>query len=158
MSDRVRSDGYVSPCIPTLVAKPPTGPDWVHEIKHDGYRLIVRRDRDVVRLFTRRAVTERYPTITRAAFGIRARSFRLDGEAIVCGADGIAAFDARRRHGPVPTAVMKAFDLLELDGKDLRRLPRSAIMRQCGGASQSGCVALAEGPSDPTLHGLAGSI
>jgi ATP-dependent DNA ligase len=42
MSDRVRSDGYVSPCIPTLVAKPPTGPDWVHEIKHDGYRLIVR--------------------------------------------------------------------------------------------------------------------
>jgi bifunctional non-homologous end joining protein LigD len=125
MSDRVRSDGYVSPCIPTLVAKPPTGPDWVHEIKHDGYRLIVRRDRDIVRLFTRRAVTERYPTITRAAFGIRARSFTLDGEAVVCGGDGIAVFDPQRRHGPVPAATMKAFDLLELNGKDLRPLPLS---------------------------------
>jgi hypothetical protein len=41
-------------CIPTLAAKPPSGPGWVHEIKHDGYRLIVRRDGEAVRLFTRR--------------------------------------------------------------------------------------------------------
>ena len=39
-----RANGFVHPCIPTLAAKPPSGPDWVHEIKHDGYRLIVRRD------------------------------------------------------------------------------------------------------------------
>jgi hypothetical protein len=70
-------------------------------------------------------VTERYPTITRAAFWIRAQSFTLDGEAVVCGADGIAVFDTQRRHGPVPAAVMKAFDLLELNGKDLRPLPLS---------------------------------
>jgi bifunctional non-homologous end joining protein LigD len=63
--------------------------------------------------------------ITRAAFGIRARSFTLDGEAVVCGPDGIAVFDTQRRHGPVPAAVMKAFDLLELNGKDLRPLPLS---------------------------------
>jgi hypothetical protein len=43
--------GIVEPCIPTLAAKPPSGADWVHEIKHDGYRLIVRRDGDTVRLF-----------------------------------------------------------------------------------------------------------
>jgi hypothetical protein len=40
---RIRTDGFVDPCIPTLAATPPSGPDWVHEIKHDGYRLIVRR-------------------------------------------------------------------------------------------------------------------
>ena len=46
--------GFVDPCIPSLASKPPAGPGWVHEIKHDGYRLIVRRDGDTVRLFTRR--------------------------------------------------------------------------------------------------------
>ena len=46
--------GFVDPCIPSLAFKPPAGPGWVHEIKHDGYRLIVRRDGDTVRLFTRR--------------------------------------------------------------------------------------------------------
>jgi ATP-dependent DNA ligase len=49
----IRADGFVDPCIPRAV-KPPVGPDWVHEIKHDGYRLIVRRDGKVVQLFTRR--------------------------------------------------------------------------------------------------------
>jgi bifunctional non-homologous end joining protein LigD len=48
------SDRFIPPCIPTRAHKPPAGPDWVHEIKHDGYRLQVRRDGDAVRLFTRR--------------------------------------------------------------------------------------------------------
>ena len=42
---RVRTDGFVDPCIPTIAAKPPAGADWVHEIKHDCYRLIVRQRR-----------------------------------------------------------------------------------------------------------------
>jgi len=49
-----RPNGFIEPCIPTRAVKPPAGTDWVHEIKHDGYRLIVRRDGDTVRLFTRR--------------------------------------------------------------------------------------------------------
>src|SRR5262249_52818749 len=74
---RVRADGYVAPCLPTLAAKPPSGPDWAHEIKHDGYRLIVRRDGPVVRLFTRRGYdwTVRFPGIARAALKLYARSF-----------------------------------------------------------------------------------
>jgi ATP-dependent DNA ligase len=44
MVARIRTDGFVEPCIPSFAHKPPSGPDWVHEIKHDGYRLIVRRD------------------------------------------------------------------------------------------------------------------
>jgi bifunctional non-homologous end joining protein LigD len=63
MARPTRADGFVDPCIPSRAAKPPSGPDWVHEVKHDGYRLIVRRDGETVRLFTRRGYdwTERYP-------------------------------------------------------------------------------------------------
>jgi bifunctional non-homologous end joining protein LigD len=68
-------------------------------IKHDGYRLIVRRDGETVRLFTRRGHdwTERYPAIAAAAAKLRAKSFTLDGEAVVVGHDGIAVFDALHR-------------------------------------------------------------
>jgi ATP-dependent DNA ligase len=58
--------GFVEPCLSTRAAKPPAGADGVHEIKHDGYRLIVRRDGNAVRLFTRRGYDwiTRYPAIT----------------------------------------------------------------------------------------------
>jgi bifunctional non-homologous end joining protein LigD len=117
--------GFVPPCIPTRSAKPPAGLDWVHEIKHDGYRLQVRRDGETVRLFTRRGydLSGRYPAIAATAAKLRAGSYTLDGEAVVCGPDGVAIFDALHRHGTVSDAMLYAFDLLELDGEDLRALP-----------------------------------
>ena len=120
-----RSDGYIPPCIPTRAYKVPSGPDWAHEIKHDGYRLQVRRDGEAVRLFTRRGYdwTARYPAIVRAAAALRCTSFTLDGEAVVCGPDGVAVFDALHRRGTVSEAMLYAFDLLELDGEDLPGLP-----------------------------------
>jgi bifunctional non-homologous end joining protein LigD len=54
---------------------------------------------------------------------LRATSFTLDGEAVVCGSDGVAIFDALHRHGTVSEAMLYAFDILELDGEDLRALP-----------------------------------
>jgi bifunctional non-homologous end joining protein LigD len=54
---------------------------------------------------------------------LRAASFTIDGEAVVCGANGIAIFDALHRHGTVSDAMLYAFDLLELDGQNLRDLP-----------------------------------
>jgi bifunctional non-homologous end joining protein LigD len=124
----IRADGFVAPCIPTLAHEPPSGPDWVHEIKQDGYRLIVRRDGKAVRLFTRRGFdwTDRYPAIAAVAAKLRARSFTLDGEAAVSGADGVAVFEALHRRRAAPDAVLHAFDLLELNGKDLRMLPLGA--------------------------------
>ena len=121
---KVPSRGFVPPCIPTRAAKPPAGPDWVHEIKHDGYRLQVRRDGDAVRLFTRRGFdwSARYPIVA-TAVELRATAFTLDGEAVVCGPDEVAIFDALHRHGTVSEAMLYAFDLLELDGEDLRGLP-----------------------------------
>jgi hypothetical protein len=70
-------------CMPTLAAKPHSGPGWVQEIKHDGYRLIVRRDGLTVRLFTRRGYdSDRYPVIAAAGAKLRVKSFTLDGEAV----------------------------------------------------------------------------
>jgi bifunctional non-homologous end joining protein LigD len=117
-------DGFIAPCIPTRAARPPTGAGWVHEVKHDGYRLQVRSDGEAVRLFTRRGYdwTERYPLIAAAAVRLRAVSFTLDGEAVVCGADGVAIFDALHRRGTVRGAILQAFDLLEFNGDDLRPL------------------------------------
>jgi bifunctional non-homologous end joining protein LigD len=121
LARRVRSDGFIDPCIPTRAAKPPVGPAWVHEVKHDGYRLIVRREGPTVRLFTRRGHdwTERYPAIASAAAKLRARSFTLDGEAVVTGADGVAVFDALHRRHKATDAMLYAFDLLESDGQGL---------------------------------------
>jgi bifunctional non-homologous end joining protein LigD len=131
LARRVRTDGFIDPCIPTLAAKPPSGPGWVHEIKHDGYRLIARRDGKAVRLFIRGGYdwTDRYPAIASAAAKLRARSFTLDGEAVVCGADGVAIFDALHRRGMVGQAILQAFDLLELNDEDYRPLPLSR--RKC---------------------------
>jgi ATP dependent DNA ligase domain len=127
-SDTGRPDGYVPPCIPTRAVKPPAGVDWVHEIKHDGYRLQVRRVGDQVSLFTRRGYdwSTRYPAIAVTAMLLRAKSFTLDGEAVVCGPDGVAIFDALHRHGTVSEAMLYAFDLLELDR---RGSPRAAAGR-----------------------------
>jgi len=66
---------------------------------------------------------ETAPAIARAAAKLRARSFTIDGEAAVCGPDGVAIFDALHRRGTVTEAMLYAFDLLELDGTDMRPLP-----------------------------------
>jgi hypothetical protein len=127
----VRADGFVDPCIPTRATKAPAREGWVHEIKHDGYRLIVRRDGETVRLFTRRGYdwTGRYPAIASTAAKIRAQSFTLDGEAVVCGEDGVAIFDALHRHGTVRAAILQAFDLLEFNGEDKRPVMLGASAR-----------------------------
>jgi ATP-dependent DNA ligase len=76
-----RSDGFVHPCIPTRAHKPPSGLGWVHEIKHDGYRLQVRRNGESVRLFTRRGYdwSGRYVTASYAGDWVTG-SIRRRGE------------------------------------------------------------------------------
>jgi len=70
------------PCIPTRGTKVPSGPEWLHEIKHDGYRLIVQREGKRVRLLTRRGYdwSDRYPLIVEAALRLRKTSFVIDGD------------------------------------------------------------------------------
>ena len=111
--------------IPTRAAKVPDRPEWIHEIKHDGYRLIIERAGKTVRLFTRngRDWSNRFPLITEAALRNRNSSFVIDGEAVLLGVDGISDFNGlhSRRHDD--EVQFYAFDMLVSDGEDLRKLP-----------------------------------
>ena len=113
----LRPAGFIEPCVPTLVEKPPTGPAWIHEIKHDGYRLIARRHRGRVRLFTRRGYdwTDRYPLIHHATEALPADA-TIDGEAVARDAAGIADFERLHSREHDRAVILCAFDLLELDG------------------------------------------
>jgi bifunctional non-homologous end joining protein LigD len=126
--------GIIEPCLPSPAKAPPSGPGWLHEIKHDGFRLLARRDSAGVRLITRAGndFSGRFPFIAMAIGKLPVRSCLIDGEAIVCDENGLAVFDLIRRHGALASAVLCAFDLLELDGRDLRREPIEDRKRSLG--------------------------
>jgi bifunctional non-homologous end joining protein LigD len=117
--------GIIEPCLPSPAKAPPSGSGWIHEIKHDGFRILARRDSAGVRLITRAGneFSHRFPFIATAVSKLPVRSCLIDGEAIVCDENGLAVFDLIRRHGALASAVLYAFDLLALDGRDLRREP-----------------------------------
>ena len=119
-------------CLPTNATKVPAGPEWLHEIKQDGFRFRVERDGDRVRLLTRNGHdwSKRYPWIVESALKNRTRQFVIDGEAVVLGVDGLSDFDAlysrqavnhRKQYDhPIKfiakkvTACERPFDLLRL--------------------------------------------
>jgi bifunctional non-homologous end joining protein LigD len=109
----------------SIRAQPPSGELWLHEIKHDGYRVIVRKDGKRVRLYSRPGndLTFRFRLIVEAIARLRSRSCIIDGEAVACGDDGIASSDRIRHHRYDDSVFLYAFDLIELNGDDLRRDP-----------------------------------
>jgi bifunctional non-homologous end joining protein LigD len=113
------------PCLPTRGAEVPSGPDFIHEVKYDGYRLLVERDDDRVRLFSRNGTewTKRYLWIVEAARKIRQQRFVLDGEAVVLGVDGIADFNALHSRQHDEEVQFCALDILVEGSEDLRKLP-----------------------------------
>ncbi|MDX2385123.1 ATP-dependent DNA ligase [Sinorhizobium medicae] len=122
----------IDPCLATLVDKPPKGPDWAYEVKWDGYRIAVHIEPGPVRILTRGGYnwTERFPTIVDDARRLAVKTAILDGEAVVLDDKGRSDFGMLQRAlGRLPSAVEAgaivffAFDLLYLDGRDLRRLP-----------------------------------
>jgi ATP-dependent DNA ligase len=117
--------GIIEPCLPSPAKAPPSGPGWIHEIKHDGFRILARRNGAGVQLITRAGndFSPRFPFIAMAVKSLPARSCLIDGEAIVCDETGLAVFDLIRDHRTVGGAVHCAFDLLEMNGKDLRGEP-----------------------------------
>src|ERR1700758_5043030 len=98
--------GFVVPTQPIKAPNPPTGPNSVHEIKHDGYRMIVCRDGPTVRLYSRNAYdwTVRLSAIASAAERIKAKTFTIDGEAVVLGPDGLSRFEELSRREAAQTA------------------------------------------------------
>ena len=110
--------GIIEPCLPSSAKAPPSGP-------HDGFRILARRNDAGVQLLTRAGndFSRRFPFIAMAVKSLPVRSCFIDGEAIVCDKSGLAVFELIRCHGTIASAIHCAFDLLELDGRDLRREP-----------------------------------
>jgi bifunctional non-homologous end joining protein LigD len=120
--------GFIAPCDPTLRERAPEGSDWLHEIKIDGYRAQLHIHDGRVRVFSRSGYdwTEQFSQIARAAEALSARELIIDGEATVVGKTGLPDFQALRRElakKPSDRLIYMAFDLLYLDGHDLRDLP-----------------------------------
>ena len=122
---RVQAAIPLQPCLPRRADTPPIGSGWIHEIKHDGFRILARRESDRVRLFTRNGYdfTARFPKIAAGVAALPVRSCVVDGEAIVVDRQGLSVFELLRYRHHDHTAVLCAFDLIELDGFDLRQQP-----------------------------------
>ena len=104
----------------------PSGPDWLHEIKHDGYRMMVIREQKTVRLITkgRLDLSKHFPWIVESALKLH-QQFIIDGEAVVLGVDGKSDFAALHSRGHDQEAQFYAFDMLACGGDDHRKLPLS---------------------------------
>src|SRR6516164_850557 len=117
MSLRALPAGFIAPCLPTSAPEPPSGEGWLHEIKHDGFRVIARKSDKDVRLYSRSGndLTDRFPLIVEALARLGPRSCIIDGEAVIYGEDGIASFDRIRYRHHDAGVFLFAFDLIEVD-------------------------------------------
>jgi bifunctional non-homologous end joining protein LigD len=125
---------FIEPCRPTVSQRPPRGPGWAHELKHDGYRLQIHVHDGRVRLLTMNAAdwTARYPRIVEEAARIKGSTI-IDAEVICVGPDGVAHFDLLHSRCSDHRAIACGFDLLMLDGGDLLHKPfaeRKATLRK----------------------------
>jgi bifunctional non-homologous end joining protein LigD len=125
MLQRTFPADFITPCLPTKTDKLPSGDLWLHEIKHDEFRIIARKDGERVRLYSRPGndMTRRFPLIVEALACLRSRSCIIDGEAVCCDEDGMPNFDRIRYRRYDASVFLYAFDLIELSGNDLRREP-----------------------------------
>jgi bifunctional non-homologous end joining protein LigD len=125
---------FIFPCQPKVSRRPPIGPGWVHELKHDGYRLQVHVRDGRVRLYTVNAAdwSDRYPLVVEEAARIKGGAI-IDAEVVCAGKGGVPDFDVLHSRRSDHLAVACAFDLLALNGEDLRRRPfveRKAALRK----------------------------
>jgi bifunctional non-homologous end joining protein LigD len=135
--------GFIQPCLLTPATTVPTGPEWLHELKHDGIRVIIRKAGQRVSIWSRngRPWTTELVAIAAAVRELAVDDLVLDGEAVAHCVDGMPDFHRLLGDGKV-TACLYAFDLLEIDGEDLRSLPLVDRKERLAGALQRAPEAL----------------
>ncbi len=119
---------FVKPCLATLADKAPDSGNWIHEIKFDGYRLQARLEDGKVVLLTRNGLdwTDKFSAIAKAVAALKAKRALIDGELVVDDPNGVSSFSLLQQEltsGRQDRLVFYAFDLLHLDGVDMRPLP-----------------------------------
>ncbi|KYH01605.1 non-homologous end-joining DNA ligase [Bradyrhizobium sp. DOA1] len=135
--------GFVEPALASSIERVPSGARWIHEIKFDGYRVQVHLANEAVKVFTRRGHdwTNRIKKVADDAWHIKAGSAIVDGEVVVPAADGTTDFSVLQNElkGRSTSIVLVAFDLLYLNGRDLRKLPlfqRKAELKKIVGGTE----------------------
>src|SRR5215472_7526021 len=141
--------GFIPPQLPSLTDQPPEGGDWIHEVKHDGYRTMLVVERGTARVYTRNGHdwSDRYPGIIMAARKLPCRAAILDGEVIVQDARGVSDFEALQAalRSKTTHLIFYAFDLLHLE--DLRENPlleRRAKLRELVGRHSDSRIQFSE--------------
>ncbi|MFA5902248.1 MAG: DNA polymerase LigD, partial [Hyphomicrobium sp.] len=128
---------FIAPELATLVSEPPEGDDWLHEIKYDGYRAIAAVGGGRCRVYTRSGQdwTEKFASVAEPLGALSISSALLDGEIVALDENGRSSFQLLQSNLKTKRAPLTyyVFDILELDGKDLREEPlrrRKAILRR----------------------------
>jgi bifunctional non-homologous end joining protein LigD len=118
-------DGFIEPCQPVLSAVVPASPEWIHELKHDGWRILARKDDGSLHLWSRngRNWTAAFPTIASALAALPVHSCVLDGEAVAHNQEGWPDFHSLHSRAGRERAELVAFDLLMVNGEDIRPWP-----------------------------------
>jgi ATP-dependent DNA ligase len=125
---RSQPRGFIRPCEPALVDRPPAGAGWLHEVKHDGWRILASKQGERVQLWTRHgaAFKDRFSRIAEAVHGLGADEALIDGEAVLLRDGGGSDFGALMTKRGGAQASLVAFDLLRREGEDLRLRPIEA--------------------------------
>ncbi|HEY1864289.1 MAG TPA: hypothetical protein VGG77_11525 [Roseiarcus sp.] len=120
---RIPPVGFVRPCEPTLTDHAPAGAGWLHEVKHDGFRILVRKLGERTKVCSRRGAdfTDRFPAIAEAVGALSVGRALIDGEAVVLMDDGRSDFHALMTKRGGAQASLVAFGLLRLDTSTRQR-------------------------------------
>ena len=131
---------FIDPCLPSRAERAPVADGWVHEIKHDGFRLQIHARGKRVRLYTMTGVdwTDRYPWIVEDVARLNVRHAIIDAECVCDGDNGITDFERLMARVHDASAYAYAFDLLALDGDDMRGQPLSERKAALGKAAAQG--------------------
>ena len=149
---KAKLPGFVSPQLATLVKEPPSGDEWLHELKFDGYRMLCRVDRGRVTVWSRNGKdwTEKFQNVVEAVKSLKATSAMLDGEIVIVDAQGRSSFQKlQRAMGKATTTgfVYEVFDLIHLDGFSFIETPlkhRKELLKNLVGSNSHGVIRYSE--------------
>jgi len=149
---KAKLSGFVSPQLATLVKEPPSGDEWLHELKFDGYRMLCRIDRGRVTVWSRNGKdwTEKFQNVVEAVKSLKATSAMLDGEIVIVDAQGRSSFQKlQRAMGKATTTgfAYEVFDLIYLDGFSLTQTPlkhRKELLKNLVGSNSHGVIRYSE--------------
>lgn len=145
---------FLAPQLAMLVSEPPSGDEWLHELKFDGYRMICHLNRGKARFWSRNGKdwTEKFPNLSAALKAFPAETAILDGEVVIVDKAGRSSFQSlqqsmgRGRSGKVPAFVFEIFDLIYLDGYSLMKTPLRVRKAQLEALFSSAKVKADSGP------------